>query len=74
MAASVEFAGKQLHKTCLKIVLKFCVATLTFMTEQDVPGVRWMCSYAICKQMFEYVKRFCIFCQFLDHFFFAKRI
>ena len=32
-------------------VLNTCAATLIFMKECDVPGVRWLCSYAICKHI-----------------------
>ena len=62
-----ELTGKLDNWTKLywqSCVLNTCAATLTFKTKYDVPCVRWMYSYAICKytkiwlckQIFKYEK------------------
>ena len=51
MAFSIESSGQQLDKTLLTIVLNNCAVTLTFMVKHAVPGVGWMYSYIIYKEI-----------------------
>ena len=54
MAAPVQPAGKLNNWTKLYqqlYIFNTCAATMTFMTEYVVAGLRWMCSYAICTCM-----------------------
>ena len=51
MAVPAESAGQQLGRSLLTIVLNTCEVNLAFMIEHGVAGVRWICSYVICKQI-----------------------
>ena len=54
-------------------LLNTCAAILTFMIDYDAPGVRWMCSYAICKRIKIWLCKQIFKCENILHDFSACR-